>query len=301
MVNSGLDGYEVEYPVASTRRGRRNDNSDSTDDEESGTLRGVRFAPGTARSTGGPVDLDDMFSVNAEDDVDDMSEDGSLFATKNDMDEYDEDPFRLVEKVNYFINPNAPGLLDNDASAIPGSPFSKPGNKRSTRPAEPLGLAKVASVIAFIVTAGWIAGLIFLATFNYNNIGRIVVEILLALIAFLGLFWNTYFVVSSICKCFIPGKFWLKESSVASWLSIPPCLTLCPVSKNSQGVYNQYQILQHHSRNQTRAHRMVRRDDSNSRVQGKFTRSPHADTQILHEGSRLLYAQNEGKVQYCRV
>lgn len=202
MVNS--DGYEVEYPATSSSR-RRDDN----DDEE----RNVRFAPATSRGGTGPIDLDDMFSVAEEDDI---SEDGSLFANRNDFDEFDEDPFRLVEKVNYFINPNSPGLLDNDASAIPGSPFSKPGNKRSTRPTEPLGLAKVASVVAFIITAGWIAGLIFLATFNYNNIGRIVVEILLALIAFLGLFWNTYFVVSSICKCFIPAKAFTTNTKYAS-------------------------------------------------------------------------------------
>eukprot|EP00977_Amphora_coffeiformis_P015377 scaffold4510_cov183-Amphora_coffeaeformis.AAC.62 len=197
MVNT-TDGFEVEFPPRTTTT-NNNDRRGRNEDEFG--ARGVRFAPATSRA--GPVDLDDLFSV-VEDDT--MSEDGSLFAEQDELDEYDENPFALVEKVNYFNIPNNAGLLDNDASLIPGSPFSKPGNRRSTRPSEPLGLAKLASVIAFIGTIGWVAGLIFLATFNYNNVGRIVVEILLAIIAFLGLFWNTYFVVSSICKCFIPAK-----------------------------------------------------------------------------------------------
>lgn len=214
MNNTSPDGaFEVEFPPSSfaNRRRRGGGGAVDVDEVEAGNNHGVRWAaaaepPRTSshpsRSTG-PVDLDDMFSVA---EADDMSQD-SIFAAHDDDDGYDEDPFAAVERVEYFKNPNKiSSLLDNDASLIPGSPFSKPGTKRSTRPSEPLGLAKVASAIAFVLTAGWIAGLIFLATFNYDNVGRVVVEILLAIIAFLGLFWNTYFVASSICKCFIPAK-----------------------------------------------------------------------------------------------
>jgi cellulose synthase/poly-beta-1,6-N-acetylglucosamine synthase-like glycosyltransferase len=198
MVNNH-DGFEVEFPPASYGRRRA---SDDTDDE----YGRVRFAPASSsRSpTDGPVDLDDLMSQAGE--GDDLEDDNSIFGEIDHDDDYDEDPFAVVEKLHMFSNPNAQGLLDNDASMIPGSPFSKPGNKRSTRPTEPLGLAKIASGLAFILSAGWVVGLILVATFNYNNIGRIILEVVLSMLAFLGLFWNTYFIVSSVCKCFIPAK-----------------------------------------------------------------------------------------------
>ena len=159
------------------------------------------------------VDLDEMFSVADEEEL----SQGSLFAGKEEFDEYDKDPFALVDKFGkYFVNPNTAGVLDNDASLIPGSPFSKPSSRRSTRPSEPLGLAKVTSAIAFLLTATWVGGLIFLATFNYSNVGRIIVEVILACIAFLGLFWNSYFVVSSIVKCFIPSKAFVTNTKFCS-------------------------------------------------------------------------------------
>ena len=48
--------------------------------------------------------------------------------------------------------------------------------------------------------------------YKYKTIGRIIVEIVLALISFFGLFWNSYFVVSMIFKCFIPAKAFLTNT-----------------------------------------------------------------------------------------
>jgi cellulose synthase/poly-beta-1,6-N-acetylglucosamine synthase-like glycosyltransferase len=70
-----------------------------------------------------------------------------------------------------------------------------------------LALAKYASSFAFLMTLLWVGTLFFFAISNYRtNIGRIVLECFLAALSFLGLFWNSYFLVSSILKCFIPAK-----------------------------------------------------------------------------------------------
>lgn len=39
-----------------------------------------------------------------------------------------------------------------------------------------------------------------------TSVGRTIVECILAVITFFGIFWNTYFTASSIMKCFIPSK-----------------------------------------------------------------------------------------------
>jgi cellulose synthase/poly-beta-1,6-N-acetylglucosamine synthase-like glycosyltransferase len=41
---------------------------------------------------------------------------------------------------------------------------------------------------------------------EYSSLGRIILEFFLAVITMFGLFWNTYFTMSSIFKCFIPAK-----------------------------------------------------------------------------------------------
>ena len=85
----------------------------------------------------GPVDLDELFTSSRNDiDKRDADED-SLFD-----DDDDEDTELLGPQLKYFNNPHK-RLLDNDASLIPGSPFSKPAMKRSNRPSEPLAMAKV--------------------------------------------------------------------------------------------------------------------------------------------------------------
>ena len=39
-----------------------------------------------------------------------------------------------------------------------------------------------------------------------TSVGRTIVECILAIITFFGIFWNTYFTASSVMKCFIPAK-----------------------------------------------------------------------------------------------
>jgi hypothetical protein len=94
----------------------------------------VEVAYGADNGYDGPVDLDELFlssrNVNLE------ADDDSLF------DEDDDDTGKFGPELKYFNNPHK-RLLDNDASLIPGSPFSKPAIKRSNRPKEPLAMARV--------------------------------------------------------------------------------------------------------------------------------------------------------------
>jgi hypothetical protein len=188
----------------------------------------VRIAPGTNEATtmpssssshhhphrphsassavSGPVDLDELY----DDDTDSLlsDEDGDHRLLVDDDNSNWEDDYDFEESQNkqpkFFNNPNQ-RLLDNDASLIPGSPFSKPPNKPSNRPSEPLAIAKYTSVLAAMFVVGWVCYLIYAAT-NYGSVGRIIIEIILALLSFFGLFWNSYFIIASIFKCFIPAK-----------------------------------------------------------------------------------------------
>lgn len=180
------DGYEVDFANGAARKVRTSVSNTDSDDPPSG-----------------PVDLDDLFSDKIRRvDLDETS----LFSDEGGSSEFDEEDDPLLEgRGRFFSNPNK-RLLDNDASLIPGSPFSKPMNKVSNRPSEPLAIAKYASVMAFLLTIGWVALLFFVAIWNYNSIGRIIVECFLAALAFFGLFWNSYFIIASICKCFIPAR-----------------------------------------------------------------------------------------------
>jgi hypothetical protein len=88
----------------------------------------------------GPVDLDELFTSSRNIMEKKDAEEDSLFA---DDDTEDDEYMKLHgPEVKYFNNPHK-RLLDNDASLIPGSPFSKPAIKRSNRPSEPLAMAKV--------------------------------------------------------------------------------------------------------------------------------------------------------------
>lgn len=107
-------------------------------------------------------------------------------------------------------------LLDNDASLIPGSPFSKPPNRRSNRPREPLRIAKYASFCALLYTIGLVVFLLVVPFWFYTSIGRIFVEMILALLSFFGLFWNAYFVTAMIFKCFIPKTAFLYNTKYCS-------------------------------------------------------------------------------------
>jgi len=153
-------------------------------------------------SNNGPVDLDALDDIfqHYQDAHDD---DASFFGSEGSYDSDDEDAD--FNKKLYYQNPNAE-LLDQDATNIPGSPWAKPATRKSNRPTEPLPIAKYASTLAFLLAFGWVVFLVVMAIWNHDSIGRNIVEIFLACISFFGLFWNSYFTVSSIFKCFIPAR-----------------------------------------------------------------------------------------------
>jgi hypothetical protein len=177
------DGYEVELNKTTTlhtsntskplkRDYSRRTTSKSSSSSRENSRHGGPVDMGGPIDTMGPIDLDEIFDQTWKG-VDD--DDESLF----DSSDYDEDSAATLDKAfmdsderRYFSNPNK-HLLDTDASLIPGSPFSKPPNKRSNRPDAPLSLAKYASTLAFLITIGWVGSLFFFAIWNYTTVSRI--------------------------------------------------------------------------------------------------------------------------------
>eukprot|EP00536_Pseudo-nitzschia_multiseries_P010946 jgi/Psemu1/243370/estExt_Genewise1.C_3530006 len=149
---------------------------------------------------GNHVDFENVFDP-FERDQDDLAEffedDPSGDDTKEDWD-----------RPNMFNDPRKvrTGVLNDAVHQIAGSPWAKPPMNATNRPSEPLSIAIYTSEFAFLLTIGIVAFLLFNAIWNRTSWGRAIVEICLALIAFIGLFWNVYFTVSSIMKCFIPAK-----------------------------------------------------------------------------------------------
>jgi hypothetical protein len=118
----------------------------------------------------GPVDLDELFAHSSRNqyEIRKDPEEDSLF----DDDDDEDDTEILGPQLKYFNNPHK-RLLDNDASLIPGSPFSKPAMKRSNRPSEPLAMAKVRVVVVVVVTfclfASFIRCTLFYQCFTYSS------------------------------------------------------------------------------------------------------------------------------------
>mmetsp|Transcript_32034 Transcript_32034/g.34421 ORF Transcript_32034/g.34421 Transcript_32034/m.34421 type:complete len:988 (+) Transcript_32034:130-3093(+) len=164
---------------------------------------GGRSNPNTSNHSGGSngiignfVDFDNVF-----DPFERESDDVREFFDDSQVDTYD------IEKPNIFNDPRkADGVLNRTVHQIAGSPWSKPGMNTTNRPTEPLQIAFYTSVLSFLITIGVVGTLLFMAFWQYTTVGRVIVECLLALLAFIGLLWNIYFSVSSIMKCFIPAK-----------------------------------------------------------------------------------------------
>jgi len=123
-----------------------------------------------------------------------------------DNNQSEDDSYDFENPDRMYNDPKKNAVLDEGVHQIPGSPWAKPANKPSSRPSEPLPIATLASSISFGLALGCVVALFVLAIWNYNSIGRVIVESFLAILSFFGLFWNSYFTVSSICKCFIPAK-----------------------------------------------------------------------------------------------
>jgi hypothetical protein len=101
---------------------------------------------------------------------------------------------------------------------IAGSPWAKPAINPSNRPTDPLAFPKYASLLASLMTIAWMGFLFFLAIWNYSSVGQIIIEILMAILAFIGMYWNSYFTVSSIFKCFIPAKAFQSNTKYCSFI-----------------------------------------------------------------------------------
>lgn len=128
-------------------------------------------------------------NVNLNDHQDEDDDDGDV---DDDLGEYYD-----LTTPRFFNNPHNRRLFDTDASLIPGSPFSKPSIRPSNRPRESLRIARYASMLSFLCTVGTVIFMLFNAIHTYeSNVGRIIIEMILSLLAFFGIFWNIYFTIS---------------------------------------------------------------------------------------------------------
>jgi hypothetical protein len=138
----------------------------------------------SSRHGGRPIDLDHLedYSYSGPIDLDELFVDDTMATDTDGESLFDEDhedtaaileeSFKESEGRRYFNNPRK-RRIDTDTSMIPGSPFSKPPNKPSTRPKEPIALAKYASTLAFSLTFSLIGLLFFFAISNYTSVSRI--------------------------------------------------------------------------------------------------------------------------------
>lgn len=140
------------------------------------------------------VDLDNVFDPFAAAQEDEELKD---FFDEDDNQKHDLDVD--VENPNRVYSDGS-GVLNDAVHQIAGSPWAKPAYNPSNRPTDPLPIAKYTSGIALTLTLGLIIFLLFISFWNYTSVGRIIVELILAILSFFGLFWNSYFVVSSIFK-----------------------------------------------------------------------------------------------------
>jgi hypothetical protein len=172
------DEHEVELSMNKSKPPQQRDTSRRTTSKVSSSSRENSRNSGPidldARENSrnsGPIDLDELFGDYT---MSTDSDDESLFdATKHeDSRGILEESFRRSEARRYFSNP-VRRRMDTDTSMIPGSPFSKPPNMPSTRPKEPLSLAKYASTLAFLLTFSLIGILFFFAFWNYSSVSRV--------------------------------------------------------------------------------------------------------------------------------
>jgi hypothetical protein len=206
--------------------------SSSREQRHSSSMKRVSSS-GIEQQPSKDLNMDEIFDPYRHMVTDDVTE---FFDGSDDEEEVDvENPNRI------FNDPKKSAVLDEGVHQIPGSPWAKPANKPSSRPSEPLPIASMASTIAFALAVGWVAFLFVMAVWNYSSVGRVIVEILLAVISFFGLFWNSYFTVSSIFKCFIPARAFRTNTKYCSMIpeTKPPgedwveCTIQIPVYKES--------------------------------------------------------------------
>lgn len=85
----------------------------------------------------------------------------------------DENPNRI------FFDAKKEAVLNQGVHEIPGSPWAKPANRPSSRPTEPLALARWASALALGLAVGFCIYIFVNAIWNYSSVGRVIIEIFL--------------------------------------------------------------------------------------------------------------------------
>lgn len=153
-----------------------------------------------------PEDLDELFDSFriSSPKQDDESLLNAIGGSEIDLDEDDSFTDDSKER-RVFDNPNQ-RLLDRDASLIPGSPFSKPMNRSSSRPSDAMSIARVTANVSFLATLAAVGFLVYISVTNFESSGRITLSSFLSIISFFGMFWSFYVIVSVFLQCFIPAK-----------------------------------------------------------------------------------------------
>mmetsp|Transcript_14681 Transcript_14681/g.35801 ORF Transcript_14681/g.35801 Transcript_14681/m.35801 type:complete len:1054 (+) Transcript_14681:200-3361(+) len=212
-----ISGNSMSTTAANNRTNSRNVSADTNNSRmnksSGGKGGGVRFSQ---------VDLDNVFDPFAA-----QQDDVAEFFDEDDQ-QYDADQKKSGGKFSYgededaenpnrvYSDPTRTGVLNDAVHQIAGSPWAKPAYNPSNRPTDPLPIAKYTSGIALTLTLGLVIFLLGASIYNYTSIGRIIVEVILAILSFFGLFWNSYFTVSSIFKCFIPAKAYQSNTKYCS-------------------------------------------------------------------------------------
>ena len=143
------------------------------------------------------------FGHSEDDDVEEFFDDNS----NDEFADEDENPNRI------FFDPKKSAVLNEGVHEIPGSPWAKPANRPSTRPTEPLPIARYASAIAFTLTFGWCVSIFVLAIWNYSSIGRIIVEVMLGK---LDAAFNTILYISCNVRGLIATSLFATQASFLS-------------------------------------------------------------------------------------
>lgn len=129
----------------------------------------------------------DPIKLGSDDDVAEFFDDDTI-----DVVDDEENPNRI-----YFDAKKA-AVLNEGVHEIPGSPWAKPASRPSSRPTEPLPIAKHASALALAITLGWCIFIFVNAIWNYGSVGRIIVEI------FLGKNHFLFFFFFKVIKMYVP-------------------------------------------------------------------------------------------------
>jgi hypothetical protein len=122
---------------------------------------------------------------------------------KDKSDFLEENPNRL------YYDPSKLGAfaaLDDGVHNIPGSPWAKPAIRLTSRPKETLPIAKHVATVSVFFTLLWLIAILVFAVWNFESGARMIVEILLGFLCLLGMFWISYFTISSIFKAIVPGR-----------------------------------------------------------------------------------------------